>query len=156
VYKVEVLINGAWTLYMTTTKYLVTIAPPKAGKSDTYRVRTLTPAGASVPSEEVVSIGSDLPQTYVPVPDLPIDLAGSLVASQLGTGSPFVKLSWSGLVAGETYKIQRSGQGIDAWVTIASTAATYRVVAINPGTTYLIRVLSSSGSVLGIIQYLGM
>ena len=156
IYKVELLVDGVWTLYTTTTKYLVNIIPPKAGKSDTYRVRTLTPAGASAPSEELVSIGSNLPQVYTPVPDLPVDLAGSLTVEQLGAGSPFAKLSWSALTAGDTYKIQRSGQGVDAWVTIASTTANYRVVAINPGTTYLIRVVSSSGSVLGVIQYLGM
>lgn len=155
-YKVQKLNGTTWNLIETTKNLYVRIVPAASGKSDSYRIIASTEYGDSLPSNVAVSIGSDTPQVTVAVPPLDSTLANSLKLEQLGAGSGFVSVSWSAVSGATSYKIQRSGYGISDWVDIASTSKNYRTITVKPGTTYVIRVVTNTGEVVGTAQYLGL
>lgn len=154
-YKVQRLSGSSWSTITTTTALGVTISDTVKGPSIEYRVIASTAAGDSQPSNVAVYIDTGSPQNTVPVPNVDTGLAKSVNATQMGVGSGFVIISW-GTVAGSTgYKIQKTGHGVQDWVDVASTTKSSRVITIKPGTVVVLRVISSAGDVLGVIQYEG-
>jgi hypothetical protein len=154
-YIVEKLVENSWKEVTSTTELFVAIVPAKSGISDVYRVLTSTPAGLSLPSNVAISVGSDLPQVTTPTPDLPLDMAGTVVATQMGGGSGFVELVWGPLEGNTTYSIQKSPHGIEDWATVSSTSKTRKIITIKTKIDYELRVVALDGTVIGVIQYRG-
>lgn len=155
-YKVEKLSNNGWALIGITSSLTYKITPADSGKSETYRVFATNSAGESSPSNNAVSIGTGASQVTIPVPDLPAEMSGSVSAVQTGPGSGFVTISWSAVSGATSYRIQKSGHGVEDWSDITSTTKISRVVTIKTGISYVIRVVSNTGQVLGTVQYLGL
>ena len=154
-YKIEKLTSGAWSVVGTTTGLQISIPAPPSGGSTTYRVISITAAGPSNPSNIAISMDTGVPQVATPVPDIPVSLAGSVVAKQLGTGSGFVEISWLSSLGASSYKIQKSGYGVEDWSDVAATTKTYRVITLKTGVPVVLRVVTSFGLVVGTIKYLG-
>jgi hypothetical protein len=155
-YKVQRLSAGSWITVTTSTTLGVTLPKNIGEQSVEYRVIASTAAGDSQPSNVAVYVDTGAPQRTIPVPNVDPGLSNSVSVTQMGAGSGFVKVSWDFVVGSIGYKIQKTGHGVEDWADVASTSKNSRIITIQPGTIVVLRVLSNTGQVLGVVQYEGL
>jgi subtilisin family serine protease len=160
-YIVQVLGSGGWVNLGETTNTYYAIVQPGGGSLDTYRVVSKTSAGLGAPTNELSIVGTGIPNGFEPVPNLPTELQGTVVASQRRAGSGAVNVSWSVMAGAIGYDIYTAPLGTDLWnmAGSVSSSATSRVIAIRLGQDIMVKVVAktSSGTTkdLGTVQYRG-
>lgn len=160
-YTVQKLLAGAWSSVAQTTNTYYHVVSPAINVKDTYRVLASTPAGLGIPTEPLELVGSGVPDSFEPVPDLSSSLAGTVVVTQRRAGSGAVNVTWALTAGSAGYDIYIAPLGTDAWTLSASvsSSATSRVIAIKLNQDYVIRVTSKTNTGvatdIGMVQYRG-
>lgn len=160
-YVIQSLKNGSWVTLNETTNTYYSVAQPAAGLLDTYRVISKTTAGVGVPTNELSIVGTGVPNSFEPVPNLSTELQGTVIASQRRAGSGAVNVSWGAMTGVVGYDIYTAPLGTDLWSVAGSvsSSATSRVIAVRLGQEIMVKVvarLTSGGTKdLGTVQYRG-